>query len=741
MKRLVIGLAALTFLSTPAFAQDRDTDAAVDDTAQSVEQAADAVGDMLDESAEGADEAVDTAVEDVLEESEAAEAEAVSAPTGSGTAQIGTGDGEAAVDEATDTDNSGSSENTAQNAEPVATPPAPAATGGEQGASRRPTPPPPGATGGNSGVPQWQRITEAELNEPNESYPWLEWHGYFRFRADSFWNLDLGTTGTSPILPPAEALVNANTRTGGEWADIPPTDDIGGEVVDFGRYVKDGANHIGGANLRFRLRPIFHVMERARIHLEMNILDNLVMGSTPDGFNEIDGVGGRGDVPIVAFSGGQEPPTLASVGQNSINVTQAYGEATAFFGRLRLGRMADNFGLGIMANGGGDYTSLRERRLSFRGLGQSGHTCLDCDYGDYVDRAELRTRLFNHYITLAFDYAYNGPTNGDPVNSFGQPRDVSQFDDVRSYVFQIERRPMDEREIGERNRRLNELRIPAFDYGARLNYRTQRISAEQCEEELDAASCVFVPRGAKAFMTSLWARLQHSPGFRRHLRIELELAGVFGKIENVVNGLDNEDRTMRQFGGALEVDYSDFELGTGFNAGFATGRDNSDGDATPGFGVQDRFLPLVDEGTITAFQFDRNYMVDHIMFREIIGTITNAWYINPYFQYDLFSKFNDVLGARLDVIAAGALVPGVTPSGNGFYGVELDFGAYYRQPRFSADLSFGVFLPGNAFNGVRGRSRLSSVTEYYGNSVFDQYAEDVRAKASATLQGRFFWTF
>ena len=50
-----------------------------------------------------------------------------------------------------------------------------------------------------------------------------------------------------------------------------------------------------------------------------------------------------------------------------------FGEVKAIFGNLRFGRMASHWGMGIVANGG---------------------THLDSDYGDYVDRVMLLTRLW-----------------------------------------------------------------------------------------------------------------------------------------------------------------------------------------------------------------------------------------------------------------------------------------------------------------------------------------------------------
>ena len=592
-------------------------------------------------------------------------------------------------------------------------------------------PAPSGTTGpATGGGEDWRRLTEAELLEPTRDYPFVEWHGYFRFRADSFWNLDLDTNGTSAVLPPVEALITPDAETNVYEPLLTDDDDL----------TNADAEHLAGANVRMRLRPIFHITEKTRLHLELNILDNVVLGSNPDGFNSLDPSSSvRGDVPLVAFSGGQEPPNTQTALRDSVSVTQAYGEVNTFFGTIRLGRMASHWGLGILANGGGAYTHLREPRVSNRGLSLSGHTCLDCDYGDYVDRAMFITNLFDTYVALAWDYNSAGPTDMTADNYFGQARDLSQYDDVNSIVVALFQRPMRPEEIAARNRTLKELRRPTLDWGAYFVYRRQRISAEAFN--LEDNDGVFMNRDARAFIPDLWFRVLSEPAFRTRIRLEGELAAIFGSIGNAnPRGEDDSQRDIRMFAGALEFDYTRAALATGFNAGFASGRTFDDDPGTyVGFNVNDGWSLNDQEPTLTNFRFDRNYTVDAIMFREIIGTITNAIYVNPFFRYDLFSKQDDTLGARLDLITAFAHEGGSTPSGEGFYGVETDLTIFYREPRYGADIMAGLFLPGSAFDGLSGNARMPEVANALG--VSQSYENNEDATPAWTLQGRFFWAF
>ena len=593
-------------------------------------------------------------------------------------------------------------------------------------------PAPSGTTGpaSTAGREDWRRLTEAELLEPTRDYPFVEWHGYFRFRADSFWNLDLDTEGTSPVLPPVEALITPGADTSVYQPLTSDENDL----------TNADAEHLAGANVRMRLRPIFHITEKTRLHLELNILDNVVLGSTPDGFNSLDPSSSvRGDVPLIAFSGGQEPPNTQTALRDSVSVTQAYGEVNTFFGTIRLGRMASHWGLGILANGGGAYTHLREPRVSNRGLSLAGHSCLDCDYGDYVDRAMFITNLFDTYVALAWDYNSAGPTTLTANDYYGQDRDISQYDDVNSIVVALFQRPMRPEEIAARNRTLKELRQPTLDWGAYFVYRRQRLSAEGFNLEDDAE--VFVNRDARAFIPDLWFRVLAEPAFRTRIRLEGELAAIFGTIGNAVpTGEDDKARDIQMFAGAIEFDYTRAALATGFNAGFASGRAFEDDPGTyVGFNVNDGWTLNDQEPKLTNFRFDRNYTVDAIMFREVIGTITNAIYVNPFFRYDLFSKQDDTLGARLDLITAFAHQSGSTPSGEGFYGIETDLTIFYREPRYGADIMAGLYLPGGAFDGRSGNARMPEVANALG--VGQSYDSDVDATPAWTLQGRFFWAF
>ena len=121
---------------------------------------------------------------------------------------------------------------------------------------------------GNELIPNWNA---AQGQKTRVRFPFVESHGYFRMRADLFHNFDLDTyrvvgddvQRTSPFAPPLSARLSTASGNGS-----PNSSD---------------AESLSGANIRFRYRPTIHVSEDLRIRTTIDMLDNLVMGSTPDG--------------------------------------------------------------------------------------------------------------------------------------------------------------------------------------------------------------------------------------------------------------------------------------------------------------------------------------------------------------------------------------------------------------------------------------------------------------------------
>jgi len=521
----------------------------------------------------------------------------------------------------------------------------------------------------NEGLSGWAD----KAAEKPQTFPRFEHHGYFRFRADLFHNGHLNTvipgnpnSGTSAILPPL--IENVINNDGSNPFNVRSTD----------------AKTIAYANLRFRYQPSIHISQALRIHATMDIMDNLVLGSTPDFAPSLN----RPDVPLGAFTtAAASPNTGVNSFQDSVRIKELYAEWQPAF-LLRVGRMASHWGLGMLANSG------RE---------------VDNDFGDFTDRALLVLKLYGVYIAAAYDFVYEGATTMDPADNFGQPKDLGQDDDVYQWVVSIFQRPLSAAEQEQRKIDLLEKFKPQFDWGVYVVTRIQDmdLSGDSYQDYLDNGGLdtvnrlQLVPRRALAVIPDLHLKYEQRFNYFQGLRLELEAAMVYGQIDNVNDDstAGTPERNILQWGVAFEGqydhDFDAFSMSVGVDAGAASG------DSAEGFGI---FEPVLSDGQepnrdINNFRFDRDYFIDLIMFREVIGAVTNAVYVKPWVSFDFFSSVEEELGVRADLLLAWAQEPEATPGNEAFYGFEADVKLFYRDKgRFSFDLEAGFLLPGGAFN-------------------------------------------
>jgi uncharacterized protein (TIGR04551 family) len=94
---------------------------------------------------------------------------------------------------------------------------------------------------------------------------------------------------------------------------------------------------------------------------------------------------------------------------------------------------------------------------------------------------------------------------------------------------------------------------------------------------------------------------------------------------------------------------------------------------------------------VRNFRFNPAYRVDLVLWREILGGVTDAWYLKPSVRYELFEG----LGAEASLVYSQAIYASSTPSGvNRALGIEADLGASYRSDDgFIAALAYGVLQP------------------------------------------------
>ncbi len=434
------------------------------------------------------------------------------------------------------------------------------------------------------------------------------------------------------------------------------------------------------ANMRLRIEPTIHLSDDVRVRMQLDLLDNLVLGSTPDGYT-VNPVGVReysSFVPLTAFSQTQLPPSAGvNSWTDSIVVRRAWAEVrNRGLGELRFGRMGNHWGLGILANGGAG---------------------IDSDFQSDVDRIMAITRLFGFYIFGAWDFASEGFIYDNPVNR-RVPFDAVRNDDVDQMTFGVARRLSPEEQ---------EATLQRGDFvlnaGLYFVYRTQNLTSEATANPLNPnMSPVLFRRGFEVFVPDVWVQFLYE-----NLRLEAEAVMMIGTIDNVDPGrFTLNHNTVLNFGFAFEGEYHllNNQLGIYFNAGYASGDADVEGLSGGGSGPIQTQSPRTTgapDTNLSAFNFHPNYRVDLIFWRTIMRQFGSAYYFRPGVSYDFIrSSFGQLLGARADVIWSRASEPVQTWGNQPDLGVEIDVQAYYRSEDgpdlldgFSASLQYGVFFP------------------------------------------------
>ncbi|WP_242396018.1 TIGR04551 family protein [Anaeromyxobacter oryzisoli] len=441
----------------------------------------------------------------------------------------------------------------------------------------------------------------------------LELNGYFRVRGQLKNDFDLhaGTDASGFTLFPT-----------------PPGRTKGGTHAD--------------ANMRLRVEPTLNISEHIRVRGQIDILDNYVLGSSTSQLFNSD----HSPFPVPFYGSSrrltQNDPTADRA---AILPKRAWAEVQTPVGLLSFGRMPSSWGLGILANAG---------------------TGLDDDFGDTEDRIQfalppLDTPIGKLSLVPILDFESEGVLDPDPHFGLGvgQPFDATQADDARTYAFKIARLDTDD-EI----RRKLDAGQSSVNFGLYYNYRTQGWVYPDWQKLgysgtfTDSSSAV--KRSSYAHVFDLWGRW-----LLGRWKVEAEAVGIYGNIgETFTFVQDPNDPTLltrqslgrvllRQWGGALNTEFQALpnKLMVGGELGLASG------DSAPGFGnVPDRLagtattadlaLPAYGsaEGpqygqpgdrSIRNFRFNPAYRVDLILWRGILGNVTDAWYLRPKVRWDI----------------------------------------------------------------------------------------------------------
>lgn len=545
----------------------------------------------------------------------------------------------------------------------------------------------------------WEEPAEPKLN-------FLEMHGYFRVRWDLFWKLDLDTFAfVSDFQNPSDGFFgpyaepfifndipggDAPGITGGVAAPVPICRTDVGDGGCAPTREDDPGRTLAGANMRFRFEPTLNVYEDIKIHSQIDVFDNVILGSTPDSlpFNPIS--------PLSVFSNSAISPSdgFNSVWSDAIRVKRLWGEVTLPFGMLRFGRQPNHFGMGILANDGAG---------------------LDADFGDNVDRVQFAVKLGDFYIMPSYDWLVSGPSSATRFDPVGQPFDRGERDDAEQWTLILQKRDADE--VVDQKLQNDKVVWHAGFYGG---YRRQPFDSANffrqgtVEEQATESDLIF--REAELFLGSLWGKLRW-----RKLTLEAEYAFLVGSLENGGQlsqfrggsgqtgfdpAPDRENLDLNQHGMAFRGQYKFLKdkLSVDLLVAFASGDD------APGWGVRpltgvntSRFgsvwdgnqAPGSDPG-VSNYRFNPAFVFDMILWRQLVGTLTDGLVIRPSVQYAITKE----IGARLDIVYSRSIFGESTPSGS-FLGVGegSDEQLLSRSPDNNLGVEFDVKLFYDSDNG------------------------------------------
>ncbi len=511
----------------------------------------------------------------------------------------------------------------------------------------------------------------------------LELNGYFRFRYDLFVRLGLNQ-GLDPMGYSLFPRFVTNPDASGTQSD---------------------------ANMRFRLDPTFNVSEEIRIRATLDFLDNVILGSTPAGPP-------RNDIDFTSSSQNSPMPGVNTFA-NALAVKRVWAEVQTPIGLISFGRMPSQWGMGIYAHAGNG---------------------LDDDLGDNVDRIQIAIPLPSVLggLTLIpmYDYLSAGITTdsvnpSDLARNTGQGVDLDPADDVGALGLKVLHVDSDD----ELRRKL-EKGVTVLNYGAWFSYRTQRYAfpfyrlggdpyqtsytyTYNLGNGVTGTNTITLPpvnRDATSSTLDLWFKME-----TRKLKVELEAVGIAGSIGDATTmpGFPLGPVDIKQAGAALRGEYKfgDGRFILGLEGGVASG------DPAPGFGnypgrTACRYgadptapsktivvCPPQQPGNIdgrqygygdahpawTNYRSNPAFRVDQILWRELIGGVTDGWYAKPTLRWEILPG----LVGTAQIVYSQAIYATSTPSSlHAPLGVEADLGiSYTSDDGFVARLDYGFLQP------------------------------------------------
>jgi uncharacterized protein (TIGR04551 family) len=535
----------------------------------------------------------------------------------------------------------------------------------------------------------------------------LEIDGYFRMRTDWFKNFDQGFID-DPALGGAPFPLALGCRS-----------------TVLGHPCEDS---LSSTNMRLRLEPTINLDEGTSIHIQADVLDGLVLGSTPYGESLTGGYDSTSTDPTVrpplgGFGNNQGVPVAGvNSDRDAILIKRAWAQVAVPLGILKFGRQPNHWGMGMAFNSGG-FDPI------------TGDTDFDADYGDTVDRVSFSAIIpgTNLRGMIASDWVLTRlVSNQTSANKGreGHPWDLDDEDDANAWVGVISR--MDTPQ--EFKDRVDRGDI-AFNYGIYFEYKTQSwdndLSGFTQGGTFDSGA-FYRARQLKTYSPDIWAKL----GIGK-VTLEIEAIAQLGNIRRVDEFDAFVPAKIRKYGGTGRLTWRGLEnkLRLGIEGGAASG---DQWDNTPQGNTHIAYSnPLGGPGDdrLTQFIFNRDYKVDMILFRHLIGAVTNAAYAKPFLSYDLTKSVT----FKVANITSFAMKPIATPGNGKMYGTEFNADIGYTSGGLFAGISYGVLFPFGAMSHPSDSSTAGGTFGYGEDELLGTNVGD--AETAHTIQSRLILAF
>lgn len=524
-----------------------------------------------------------------------------------------------------------------------------------------------------------------ELEELKRSVNLLQLHGYWRTRIDLFHNASLGR-GADP--------------TGNTLMPI-----------------AQGSDYLFSPNMRLRLNPILRVSDDIAVYGQIDVLDNVILGSNPLGEP-------FWDASTPAFV------TDGRITGDFIDVKRLWAEVETPIGQLAFGRMGQHFGEGMFYNDG---------------------NCLDCDYGNSFDRLQLTVGplLGGHLFILAGDMLSSGQNSTNVPNlarfgNYGQPIDVQTTDDAWRVSLQVTKIAPPE---DVRRKLANGEWV--FNYAALGAYRWQENDAPAFDAgATNPGSLGLVRAGAQFGELDFWFELA-----RAKFRLAFEGAAFGGVQDNRigVTSVPDSDALLPvsfpgqsidflQFAAILRAQYAFLkqdsllvELAGGFASGdnafgigVRSGRPGSGPDGNTATGdIDGRQFACTSGGcsddNVRNFVMNPDFRVDQLMWHWIFTSVSDAWLLRGEGRFKPGGRASggaddDGFEFSAALTYSQAIYAQSTPSGvNKSLGIEADVAiTYTSKDRFFLGLVGGFLLPFGGFDNIQTGEDASFAQLYRG---------------------------